>query len=110
MEVALQEREVMKTMDNQPIAVRGCPVGQRCVLTPAEVAVRAEGLARAVAALTEKPPVNLVFADVSGADPAAPVKLSVHPLPGVTLTLQPAVAKWSMLRESPPPPASPARQ
>ena len=88
--------------------MRGCPPGQRCSLTPAEVTIRAEGLARAVTALAEKPPVNLVFADFANATPDEPIKLSVHPVPGVTLTLLPAVAKWSMLRESAAPPAAPA--
>ncbi len=106
-EVALEEREMVKTLENQPVVIRGCPADQRCAVTPAEVTIRAEGLARAVTALAEKPPVNLVFADLSGATPENPVKLSVHPLPGVTLTLQPPVAKWSMLRESAPPPSAP---
>jgi hypothetical protein len=105
-DVPLDEREIVKTLEKQPIAVRGCPIGQRCVLDPPDVSIRVEGLARAVGALIDKPPMNLVFADVSGLTADAPVKLAVHPLAGVTLTLQPAVAKWSMLRESPPPPAT----
>ncbi len=107
-EVALEEREIVKNLENQPIMVRGCPPAQRCILTPAEVTIRAEGLARAVTALAEKPPVNLVFADFANATPDEPIKLSVHPVAGVTLTLLPAVAKWSMLRESAAPPAAPA--
>ncbi len=107
-EVALEEREISKNLENQPIAVRGCPPQQRCVLAPGEVTIHAEGLAHAVTALAEKPPVNLVFADLAGASAENPVKLSIHPVPGVTLTLMPPVAKWSMLRESPAPPTAAA--
>ncbi len=106
-EVALEEREVVKTLENQPIVVRGCPSGQRCLLTPGEVTIRAEGLARAVAALVEKPPVNLVFADLTGVQADEPVKLAVHPVAGVTLSVTPPVAKWSLLRESAAPPTAP---
>ncbi len=106
-EVALEEREISKNFENQPIAVRGCPPGSRCVLAPTEVTIHAEGLARAVTSLAEKPPLNLVFADLTGLRPDEPVKLSVHEVPGVSLTLTPPVAKWTLLRESAAPPTTP---
>jgi hypothetical protein len=107
-DVALEEREISKTLESLPVAVRGCPSGQRCVLTPGEISVRVDGLAHAVTELAEKPPLNLVFADLTGARPDDPVKLAVHAVPGVTLTLTPPVAKWTMLRESAAPSPAPA--
>ena len=99
-EVALEEREVARMLDGLPITLRGCPVDMRCVLTPPEVTIRASGLARAVASLAEKPPVNLVFADLTGSKPNEAVKLAFHPVPGVTIALQPPTVKWSVVPDT----------
>lgn len=106
-QVTIEERDVSKTLENQPIMVRGCPPNRRCVVVPAEVTVRAEGKERAVDALVQGPPMNLVFADLVGPRTENPLKLSVHPVAGVTLTVQPPVAKWSVLGESSAPVGTP---
>lgn len=106
-EVALEEKEISKSMENQPVAVRGCPPQARCTVTPAEVTLRVEGMARAVMALVDKPPVNLVYADLGNASADNPVRLVAHSVAGVTVTVVPPVAKWSVLRDSPSPAGTP---
>lgn len=94
-EVTLEEREIQKTLEGLPIAVRGCPQGQRCALVPAEASVRVEGMAHSVRALLDKPPANLVYADVAGSAPDSSIPLAAHGVAGLTLTVVPSVAKWT---------------
>ena len=94
-EVALEERELQQTVPALPIAIRGCPTGQRCTLDPPEASVRVDGMARAVRTLVGHPPANLVYADVGSASGNGTVTLTPHPVPGVTLTVVPATAKWT---------------
>lgn len=103
-EVKLEELEIARTMPAILVVVRGCPAASRCMLDPAEVNLRVEGLVRAVHAFMARPPEGIVFADV-----AAPlqrnerlVRIGVQPVKGLILTPTPGVAKFSLLSEIPP--------
>jgi hypothetical protein len=102
--VALEEQAVGRLLSQQPVAIRGCPVGARCSLEPAEVAVRIEGNARAVAAFVAHPPDNLVFADLAVALQRGDreVVLRTHPVKGVQLTIEPGVAKFTVTQDNAP--------
>jgi len=106
-EVNLEEQSVSRALAAQPVAVRGCPNTSRCLLEPADVELRIEGLVRAVNALLAKPPEGLVFADVAGPIDRneRQVRLGVLAIKGVLVTAVPAVAKFSLLSEIPPVPA-----
>lgn len=104
-QVSLEELEVARTVPAQAVVVRGCPPDSRCVLDPPEVNLRVEGLVRAVTAFVSRPPDNLVYADVAAAlqRNERSVRLNVHSIKGLTITPTPAVAKFSVLGEIPPP-------
>lgn len=105
LDVRLQELPVVRSLAGQSVVVRGCPPQSRCLLEPAEVAVKVEGLVRAATAFLAHPPDNLVFADVSHAvaNGERTVTLSVNLVKGLSLTPEPAVAKFSLLSEVPAP-------
>ena len=102
-QVKLEEHQLVRTLPPRPIVVRGCPEGMRCILKPAQAAVQVSGLTRAVRSLIDKPPDNLIFADVGPAIERKErrVKLRAHPVKGLTLTTDPAVAKFQLLGEIP---------
>ena len=101
--VKLEEHQLSKTLPPRPIVVRGCPEGMRCIIDPAVAAVQVRGLTRAVRALVDSPPDNLIFADVGPAIERKErrVHLRAHPVKGLTLTTEPAVAKFQLLGEIP---------
>jgi YbbR domain-containing protein len=102
-QVKLREQQLTKTLEPRPVVVRGCPEGMRCVLQPTEASVTIRGLTRAVRALVDNPPDNLVFADVGPAIERKErrVALRAHPVKGLTLTVKPTVAKFQLLGEIP---------
>jgi hypothetical protein len=104
--VKLDELDIARTLPSQPVVVRGCSAASRCLLDPTSVAVRIDGLARAVNALVAAPPDELVVADVVGpiARGERSVRLQAAAVKGLAVTLQPAVAKFSVLSEIPPAP------
>ena len=108
---SLEEQPVGRVMAQQPVSIRGCPSGARCSVDPAEVTLRLEGNARAVASFVAHPPDNLVFADLGPAlqHGEHEVPLRTHPVKGVQLTIEPGIAKFSVTHDGPPPdaPASP---
>ncbi len=110
LDVRLEELPIVRTLTGQPVSVRGCPPASRCLLEPGEISVRVEGLARAVNAFMARPLDNLVFADVGPAVQRGErtVALSVNLVKGLSLTPEPAVAKFSLLSEVPAPAPAPA--
>ena len=102
-QVKLEEHQLVRTLPPRAVVVRGCPEGMRCILKPAQAAVQISGLTRAVRSLIDSPPDNLIFADVGPAIERKErrVKLRAHPVKGLTLTTDPAVAKFQLLGEIP---------
>ncbi len=102
-QVKIEEHQLTRKLEQRPVVVRGCPEGMRCVLNPTEATISIRGLTRAVRALVDNPPDNLIFADVGPAIERKErrVKLRAHPVKGVTLTIKPAVAKFQLLGEIP---------
>jgi hypothetical protein len=105
LDIHLEELPIARSLAAQAVVVRGCPPRSRCLLEPGEVSVKVEGPVRAVVAFLAHPPDNLVFADVGNAVAGGErtVTLSVNLVKGLTLTPEPAVAKFSLLSEVPAP-------
>lgn len=104
--VTLEEQDLARTLVGQPVVIRGCPVGARCTVDPAEVNVRVEGLGRAVRAYVSQPPDNLVVADLAALLDKADrtVRLQVNSVRGLALVPSPAVAKFSVVYDAGVPP------
>lgn len=99
--VHLDEGDVERTLPGVPVSVRGCPDGSRCIVDPADVAVRVEGLARAVATFVRQPPQFLVVAEVGGpiARSERTARLTAAVSKGLSITPHPATVKFAVLSE-----------
>ncbi|MBI5608039.1 MAG: hypothetical protein HY902_04105 [Deltaproteobacteria bacterium] len=109
--VERESGDAERILFGQPVVVRGCPAGARCSVEPNEVNVRVQGSARLLRTLAAEPPDNLVIADLEPVlgNRDGFVHYTTGPLPGVTLTVIPTVAKFHVVYDAPPAKAEPAK-
>lgn len=109
--VERESGDAERMLFGQPVVVRGCPAGAHCRVEPTEVNVRAQGRTRLLRTLAADPPDNLVIADLEPvlSNRDGFVHFTTGPLPGVTLTVIPTVAKFTVVYDAPPAKAEPAK-